>query len=298
MRKGTMFVTGLVVIAGIVLAEHYVMRDYFKAFYLYRTSCCDGVISISQKRALDGGVTPSDAPGFPVTIDHGGSFRLITNLTISHADTTAIEIIKTGDLVRGVTVDLNGFKIEGPGGPPNGIRSSLACLATGSGKGINGPNFGGGQGTAYITIKNGGIYGMGDEAISCSRCIVDGIVANSNGGGGVSASEGTVTNSIVSRNCGDAIRAEIATGNAVRWNKGFGIQADLIQGNAINDNGGIGAMGGLVLDNTIDGNEGAAMLILGGGYGGNLISGTPVLDPVSSANQVGGNVCNGSATCP
>ena len=40
----------------------------------------DGVIEINQAKALAGGVTPSDTPGFPVSIDTAGSYRLTGNL--------------------------------------------------------------------------------------------------------------------------------------------------------------------------------------------------------------------------
>src|SRR5438046_162421 len=36
----------------------------------------DGVVEINQARALAGGVTRGDAPGFPVTISQPGSYRL------------------------------------------------------------------------------------------------------------------------------------------------------------------------------------------------------------------------------
>jgi hypothetical protein len=43
----------------------------------------DGVIEINQSRALAGGVTPGDAPGFPVTISARGSYRLTGNLDLT-----------------------------------------------------------------------------------------------------------------------------------------------------------------------------------------------------------------------
>jgi len=43
----------------------------------------DGVIEINQARANAGGVTLSDGPGFPVTIDHNGSYRLTSDLTVA-----------------------------------------------------------------------------------------------------------------------------------------------------------------------------------------------------------------------
>ena len=47
----------------------------------------DGVIEINATRATAGGVTPSDLPGFPVTLDQsvleqGGSIRIVLNVSV------------------------------------------------------------------------------------------------------------------------------------------------------------------------------------------------------------------------
>jgi hypothetical protein len=70
----------------------------------------DGVVLIDQNRALAGGITPGDAPGFPVTISLPGSYKLSGNLTLP-ANTDGIVIAADG-----VTIDLNGFTITGGGG--------------------------------------------------------------------------------------------------------------------------------------------------------------------------------------
>ncbi len=78
----------------------------------------DGVIEINQARALAGGVSPADTPGFPVTVGQPGSYRLTGNLTTPAAS--------NGIMVqaRDVTIDLNGFRILGPstGIIANGVR--------------------------------------------------------------------------------------------------------------------------------------------------------------------------------
>jgi hypothetical protein len=53
----------------------------------------DGVVLIDQNRALAGGVTPGDAPGFPVTISQHGSYRLSGNLTVSDTNTNVVDIV-------------------------------------------------------------------------------------------------------------------------------------------------------------------------------------------------------------
>src|SRR5438046_155584 len=89
----------------------------------------DGVVLIDQNRALAGGVTPGDAPGFPVTLSVAGSYRLSGNLTVPDENTNAIVVSADN-----VTIDLNGFSILGPvvcSGNP------VSCnFTTGTGTGV------------------------------------------------------------------------------------------------------------------------------------------------------------------
>jgi hypothetical protein len=79
----------------------------------------DGVIEINQAKVAAGGVTSGDAPGFPVTISAGGSYRLTSNLVVAAGGQpdpqtlTGIQVIVT-DGSRAVDIDLNGFAIVGP----------------------------------------------------------------------------------------------------------------------------------------------------------------------------------------
>ena len=88
----------------------------------------DGVIEINQAAALAGGITPCDAPGFPVTISQPGSYRLTSNLIVPDAATNGIQIT-----ANDVTLDLNGFSIIGPNTcTPNPVR----CTFSGGGIGV------------------------------------------------------------------------------------------------------------------------------------------------------------------
>ena len=69
----------------------------------------DGVITITQAKAVNGGVTPGDAPGFPVSITQPGSHRLAGNLTLTDPNVGAIDIVSAG-----VTLDLGCFTVQGP----------------------------------------------------------------------------------------------------------------------------------------------------------------------------------------
>src|SRR5690242_11336971 len=70
----------------------------------------DGVIEINQARALAGGITAGDFPGYPITISVSGSYRLTSDLRAAVSN-DGIDI--TAD---NVTLDLNGFTVYGGGG--------------------------------------------------------------------------------------------------------------------------------------------------------------------------------------
>ena len=281
----------------------------------------DGVIEINQARALAGGVTAGDSPGFPVTIDQPGSYRLTGNLTVPDADTTGIEITS-----EDVTVDLNGFAIIGPnrcGGSP------LNCNSSGAGRGITvtGSPFG----KRNITVVNGTVRGMGGEGVfldtggrvenvhvfsNGSNGIevrflgaVTGSVAYANGGHGISALHGRalVSGNTVGSNGGAGIYAfesSIVTGNVVTSSGGDGIltmAGCTVTGNTVRSSGGDGisvGVGSTVIGNTSMQNDRYG-LKLGGttGYSNNVV-GFNVMGTVSGGVQMGTNVCNGSTTCP
>jgi hypothetical protein len=68
----------------------------------------EAIVVIDQTRAEAGGITPSDAPRFPITLDRSGHYRLGSNLRVP-ADTSGIVITAPA-----VTLDLGGHTVEGP----------------------------------------------------------------------------------------------------------------------------------------------------------------------------------------
>ena len=74
-------------------------------------SAVDGVVEISQVRALAGGLTVGDAPGFPVTISVSGSYRLTSNLDVT-GQPSPENVIAVDITVGSVSLDLNGFSIR------------------------------------------------------------------------------------------------------------------------------------------------------------------------------------------
>jgi len=245
----------------------------------------DGVILIDQNRALAGGVTPGDSPGFPVVITTSGSFRLSGNLVVSDVNTTAISIT-TG--ASAVTIDLNGFSIVGP------VTCSISPTVCDSAADDPGDIFGSGVGIRSqvrdsLTVKNGSIVGMGRYALfqlGGPQVIIDSVHAKENGLGGLWPSSGLVINSVATINGGIGItsNAGVIKNSVVTRNAGDGIASTglplNIQDCQIYSNGGFGidfaSSGGLIGSNLIHGNLGGA------------IDGSPV---VGSQNYCVGSGC-------
>ena len=76
------------------------------AFTLHGTASAQTVIN--EARAMAGGITPGDAPGYPVTITRPGSYKLTSNLEVLDFDEPSEMILVT---VPEVTIDLNGFSV-------------------------------------------------------------------------------------------------------------------------------------------------------------------------------------------
>jgi parallel beta-helix repeat protein len=178
----------------------------------------DGQITITQAKANAGNVTPGDAPGFPVTLSLPGSYILASNLQ-PPANKAGIRIASGR-----VTIDFNGFQLNGAG------------VAT---TGIFGVDFN------SVTIRNGtitgfaahGIYGEGENwTVKDMRVTENGVH-----GIYVFAAGASVRNSTVTENGGHGIRCYANC---------------LIEDNTVSGNGDIGVYlgSGTVLGNVIIGN--------------------------------------------
>ncbi len=218
----------------------------------------DGVVSIDQKRALIGGVTPDDIAGFPVTISQSGSYRLSGNLTVADLNTTAIQI--TADFV---TLDLNGFGIIGPAVCTTGTATT--CPAPGTGVGVRA-----GSDQAHsprgIRILNGSVRGMGLIGILLNGAgsIVERAVVDSNAGGGMTV-VGTVIQSAATQNGSFGIIADTVRDSTATQNAGdgiiLGINGGVATGNLSSFNGGFGmaVQLGTATANTLFLNQGAGI---------------------------------------
>jgi hypothetical protein len=238
------------------------------ALLLYLTpvaEAVDGVVLIDQNRALAGNITPGDLPGFPVTISRAGSYRLSGNLDIADPDTTAIEV--TADHV---TLDLNGFRIQGPLDQCSFFIQPVWCQ--------NGVLFGIGvlarrAGTndvfqKHISVLNGSVRAMGSTGVAMGDSArVEKLAVVDNRGYGITVGE-----------------SSIILGNTVSQNRQAGItarEATVVLGNTVARNGGPG----------LSGNSGVGYSNNGFAY--NNSEGVQV---VGGPIPIGGNMC-GNAIC-
>ncbi len=269
-----------------------------------RALAVDGVVEINQARALNGGVTPGDTPGFPVTISVAGSYRLTSNLTLPDANTDGIDI--TAD---NVSIDLNGFAVLGPvtctGGPP--VTSCTAV--TGAGVGISSASSG-------TTVVNGKVQGAGGLGIGLGTAAhVSGVTVRwARTGGLVVGNESVVSGCKLIENGLAGItlgNGSVASGNVVLGNLQVGISGsggNTLTANSVTQNGSLGIFlsnigaGSVVIGNSITGNNGFGLGCFGpgNGYGQNVLynNGGSASGVYGCAQLgTGTNLCNGVA-CP
>lgn len=233
----------------------------------------DGIIEINQASAIAGGVTTGDTPGFPVTLSAPGSYLLTGNLTVPGENTRAIDVASND-----VTLDMNGFVIQGPvvcSGTP------LECVPSGgSGEGIFASTRTG------VTVRNGTIRGLGNDGVELlgGSTRIEGLSVLSNGGVGVQIDAGAVSGSHAESNGGGGLAASGAAtisantvvrngdigifagngsnvhGNSVRQNESTGIHLGFtgtVSGNTVTQNGDDGIFltaSGTVTNNTVESN--------------------------------------------
>ena len=241
-----------------------------------RAEGADGVIVIDQAKAVAGSVTPGDAAGFPVTINQPGSYRLGSNLSVAAEGVHAIDIV-----VNGVSLDLNGFTIQGPISCTGGTAEAIACPAGNvNGVGVRAAN------RRFVSVRNGAVRGFGYGVRGAYQSRFENLDVAHSGMFGIIAGEGSlIANSIVfmSYEAGIHSYGDVRN-NHVSMSGYDGIRA---------------ALGSLVIGNRVDRSGWA-------GINGNL-GGAPTLidNSVTRAGQhavangvnAGGNTCNGQL-CP
>lgn len=235
-----------------------------------------GVSFIDQSRALAGDITPGDAPGFPVSIKQGGSYRLSSDLVITDLSTTGIEI----DTSQPVSIDLNGFSIRGShnGGP-------RPCQAITPGNGIGTAS---NSNSNSVEIRNGTIERMGCDGISLIGFgnLVHDVRVRRNGATGIQIT-GVISNNSITLNGREGISSfdAVVTGNHVNDNDAEGILLfeGVVSNNSVVRNGGAG----LFVPGS-GGNPGTRVAYSNNVFNGNNADGVQVLGGI----QTGPNVCS------
>ena len=244
----------------------------------------DGVVLIDQNRALAGGVTPGDAPGFPISINTPGIYKLGSNLVVPNENTTAIQIN-----VDNVSIDLNGFAILGPNlCATDGFTVAQPCTRFGTGYGIDA-----GSGTPLTVnntrVSNGTIDGVGYIGVFANvNARIERMNITNSGLYGIYTFGGVILDTLVraNGNTGIVTTGAVITGSRSIFNRGYGIQtgnASILSGNIVQTN----LLHGLfVTTNTryVDN-------VIGNNNGGD---GNP---QISGGTQAGVNTC-GTIACP
>jgi hypothetical protein len=197
------------------------------------------VININQAKALAGGVTPGDEPGFPVTISRPGSYKLTGNLTVADPADTAIHITSPH-----VTLDLGGFLVHGPN-QCSGSGNTLNCTSEGyvgqRGDGVLvslDPTRKG----ARVQVGNGSIAGFYGSGISGSTfgnrpVDVSRVRVSENGLHGITNASGVTESSISDNRVDGLVFVTTAIGNTVVGNRSRGIHLSRGRHNHASDNG-------------------------------------------------------------
>src|SRR5690349_1543768 len=156
----------------------------------------DGVVLIDQNRALAGGVTPGDAPGFPISINAPGIYKLGSNLVVPNENTTAIMVN-----VDNVTIDMNGFAILGPNlCATDGFHVAQPCTRPGTGYGIDA-----GTGNPALVnntrVSNGTIDGVGYIGVFANvNARIERMNITNSGSAGIYTLGGVITDTLVRAN--------------------------------------------------------------------------------------------------
>jgi hypothetical protein len=179
------------------------------------SSAIDGQVLINQSRALAGGVTPGDAPGFPVTISLPGSYRLSGDLTVPDVDISGIVIT-----ANNVTLDLNGFAIKGPTVCTSAaLDGPVTSCSPGNNAGagveavLSGPATG-------ITVSNGTVRGFYYGIYLGAGGRVEKVLAEHNTGNGITVLQAAHLHAnVAGRNLGTGIYA--GSGSVVTENTAY-----------------------------------------------------------------------------
>lgn len=209
-------------------------------------------ITIDQNRALAGGLTPGDTPGFPITISQPGVYVLRGALNVPEG-ASGIEITAPN-----VTLDLGGFTITGPSTcTRNAVTRVVTCTATGSyggvlvqggatgavvRKGAIGGFVRGVQTLADADLEDLRLWNNGSGAEISAAVRISRVTATLNGGHGLNivGGHGLVRDTLASYNGTDGIRINgycAVYDSASISNRQYGVSGASVRGVKLENNG-------------------------------------------------------------
>ena len=208
-------------------------------------------------------MTPGDDPGFPVPITRAGSYRLSGNLRVTDPNTPVVLIAADN-----VTLDLNGFTIQGPREQCFNRIVPVWCPGdSAAADGVRALFSAGGRMHSNTVVVNGTVRGMVATGLvlGFNSRIERLHVAHNGGESGIVVFEGSiVSNSIVANNVESGIRGTAA----------------LVVGNVIHGNAQAGIVSSYYKDNLLFGNNaGLGQVFLGTDGGGNICEPCPCSSP-------------------
>jgi hypothetical protein len=269
----------------------------------------DGVIEINHAKTLAGGVNDGDDPGYPVTINTGGSYRLTSDLIIPDENTIGIILGASH-----ISLDLNGFSIVGPN-TCTGTGSAISCTFDQGSPGIR-------LDGANLTIKNGTIRSTAGDGLgqfgNIGPTVLESLTVTGSGaiGGDFQTAENDqirISNCNFIRNNGQGILlggdgAQVTHSN-ISHNKHNGIsmggRGNLVSNSSFAENGSsgiemvMGSAGNLILTNLFFDNGLYGVHLNGAmAYGGNQYDGnvSGALGGIGPGIGISTNICNGSTT--
>ncbi len=168
----------------------------------------DGRLEINQTCALSpSGCFAGDSAGFPVTVSASGSYVLTSVLAMPDENTTGLEINADN-----VTVDLNGFGIEGPV-TCSGTSGSVVCSAIGAGLGVRASAVPAAQ---SLEVRNGFVSGVGSTGVRLNdNSVARNLRIENCGRDGVLAGTGSLVLDSTIRGVGDTGVSVSGSGDSV-----------------------------------------------------------------------------------
>jgi hypothetical protein len=283
----------------------------------------DGVVELNQVCATETGCTPTDAPGFPITLDTRGSYRLTSQLAVLPSTADGIEISSDD-----ITIDFNGFSMIG-------AREILGLVCPFPGAGVRATGA-----AAGFVVQNGNVRGMGTAGIdvNAANVRIDRMTVSGNCGLGMKIGvAGLVIESLARANLGDGVivglgsrvRDSVADSNSgtgiflgsgsavtgcvarantaegIRMYDGFGATGGVLVGNAVVGNGGVSLANGIELpdgavatDNSVSANSGTGLTAGSStGVGDNAAAGNSGAEFFGGV-RMGCNSVDGVVFCP